>query len=823
MVRSKARKLRQPAPVDIHVLHKKTADAVDRGAFQSAREWAKELFRREPTEEHRRLLVDATLGRAGELRRLGSAADTATIVRSIVDAGFDSQEQTARAARELLLAGDWRAAGPLIARVTEPALLARINATRADGAVLKGPRGLANLPSELRSDTQRILGSLDAIARADNGATTDAVASIPAESPFFEWRLLVEGLVAIYSGGSAHESWQALSPDRAPSAIAAPFRASQDRAFLNGLPAWQQTDLKSAIARLNTAPWLTALEDVQRFTAQEDVGAAVRRAGDVLKALPPSDVAARLPRVMYWVVAHVGSHEYFESYRRIFGPPSDDPHGHRLRAIQAENADDGREAQESWAAYDHDLADGRVVAETDRDLARSLVWLRMGKLAERYCPPVLSAQRPESTARPFDEATDDDEWDENKEDADGEFDDDSDARFSAIDCYRRSVDLAPQNRIAHEFLIDQLDLHGDAKRVAAAARRMIATFPDHERALSLLANDASKRECWDEAVAFQERAVRARPHDAFVTEQLAFYRLSLARQRAQQGRFDDARTLLNRLLERERGHDRYEILCRLAAVEIVAGQTERGNQLFDEACRAAPSRLAAVYRMLIESVRMPLDYGSTMRFETDFRDLIRSKPDAATVRELISTVSAFRQTETSYEGLLIHEPLILGFVKRAKRLKYSHADLLAVCQSLNAFDAEKMTLEFAKRGMKLFPDDPHFPFFAGMYYYSMGPNKCPLGALIRYLSAAEKLALGHPEHADLAESAGQILRSVQAMSTFKQLNSFTSAFGRNAPMPAELVNEMERLLGVSLVGGFDDDDSDNDWPDDDPVPRRRHR
>jgi len=730
------------------------------------------------------------------------------------------------------LAGDWRVAGPLVARVTEPSLLARASATRADAAVLQGPRGLANLPPELRANTERVLQSLESIARGEDRVAADAVANIQTDSPFFEWRVLVDGLVAFYSGGSPSESWQALSPDRAPSAIAAPFRASQDRAFLDGLAAWQQAELKSVITRFNTSTWLAALEDAQRLAAQDDLGAAVRRAGDVIRSLPHSDGAAirsRLPRVMYWSIARSGENQHFESYRRKLGPPMDDPRGNRFHAIQAEHDGDDSEAQGSWAEYERDLADGGIVPESHRDLARSLISLRIGRIAERCCPPSRLPPRSELNEDASDDVWDDETADdETADDAseddefEGDYNDESDARFPAIECYRRSVELDPRNRIAHERLIDLLEMRGDRKQVVAEARRMIETFPEHERSLSALAKDAATRECWDEAAAFQERAVRARPHDPDLTEQLVFYRFNLTCRLAQQGRFDDARALLDALLRKECGHDRYGILCRQAAVEILAGQTDRGDRLFDEACQAAPSRLAAVYRMLIDSIRMPLDYGRTMRLESDFRQLIQSKPDAATVRELITTVSAFRQTGTSYDGLLDHEPLILGLVKRAKRLQYSHEHLLTVCRALNAFRAEKLTLEFAKLGIKQFPDDPHFPFFAGMYYYAVGPADCPMGTMIRYLSDVEKLAHGHAEHAELAESAAIILRSIQAYSRLRQLTQVAKAIGSDAPMPKYLANEIERVLGVSLHD-FANNDSDDDWPDDEREPRRRRR
>jgi tetratricopeptide (TPR) repeat protein len=812
-------------------LRKRAIEALDRAAFQKARECAKELFRREPTEEHRHLLVESTLGRACELRRTGSASDAATIVRSILDAGVSSQEQIARAARELLLVADWSAAGPLIPRVTEPALAARLNATRADAAVLQGPRGLARLPADLRCDTQHVLDALESIARADDQAARAAVAEISDQSPFFDWRLFVEGLAAFYSGAPVHP-WQAMAPDRAPAVIAAPFRASQDRAFLDARPDWQQSDLKSVIAQLNTEPWITALEDVQRFIAEAKIGQAVRRAGDVLDALPESlatTVRPRLARVLYWVVAHRGENDHLQTYRRIFGSLPDDPHEHRVRAIHAEEYDDEEVAQELWSAYEQDIVGCGLVADADCDLARSLVWLHMGQIAERCDSPYLSAGRsdlpferdfddPGNDPADFDDKLDTDSESDMEDDSDDELEQESWLRFSAPECYRRGIALAPQNREAHECLIDLYERRDDIKGVVSAARQMIATFPEDERALNALAQDASHQNRWDEAVVYLQRAVRARPHDPSLAEQLAFSQLNLARQHAQQGRFDDARTLLTAMLPTEKSDSRYAILCRLAAIEISAGQIQRGDDLFQEACQLAPSRLAAVYRLLIESIRMPLDDRRTTLLEAEFRKLIGTKPDPLTVRELITSVAAFRNSKTTYAGLPNHEPLILGFVKRAKRLKYASTNLLAICKALNAIPGGKLALDFAMHGMKLYPQDPQFPFSAAMFYYALGPTKCPAKSLVRYLSQAKELCQGHAEHADLAEAADHLLHSAQVLHTMQQLNRFTSLAGPRAPLPQQLVPIIERMLGA-----FDDDrdDDDDDWPDDEPAPQRR--
>ena len=97
-------------------------------------------------------------------------------------------------------------------------------------------------------------------------------------------------------------------------------------------------------------------------------------------------------------------------------------------------------------------------------------------------------------------------------------------------------------------------------------------------------------------MAWQARAVRARPHDTALTVRLEVYRLGLARLRAQQGHFDEARTLLTAHLEKATPANRSLILCRLAAVELKAGQTQRGEAWFGGPASAVPVVLGRVVR-----------------------------------------------------------------------------------------------------------------------------------------------------------------------------------------------------------------------------------
>src|SRR5215831_9456251 len=340
MARVKGRKRRHNvAQPDMARLRTRTTEALARGAFHSARELARELCKWDHAAEHRRWLVEATVGRAAQLRQSGQAAEAANMLRTVVAGEFDSPQLLARCASELMLAGDWRTAEQLTQGITDAGVLQELQARRADAAVLQGEEGLAGLPEDIRPEAQRVLQALAALAQGEDAAAQAAVAGIPTDSPMYDWSLLVQGLIAFYTEGlTALELWQQLTPDRAPAAIATPFRAQIDAAFLERQPFPQQADLTAFGRRLYPGPALAALEDVRSILARGTPAPALRRAGEAQRALPPESqhLRERLARVIYWDVVQRGGDREIDLYRRWLGALPEDPELHRLRALQCE-------------------------------------------------------------------------------------------------------------------------------------------------------------------------------------------------------------------------------------------------------------------------------------------------------------------------------------------------------------------------------------------------------------------------------------------------------------------------------------------------------
>jgi hypothetical protein len=263
-----------------------------------------------PTAEHRRYLIETTIGRAMQLQRSNQSAEAIKLLRTIAADVPDTPGQFASYVNALLLAGDWQTADRLIGQVTDAALQAQLAALQIDHAVLCGGTDQPYLPASLVPFAQRVLQALTDWEQGDDTAANEAVAVLPDHSPWRDWKLLIQGLTACDDEpDSALTCWRQLDAKRAPAAIAAPFRGQIDTPYLSQHP--QQAVVAARGQQLYDAPWITALEHVQEALLQSDITTALRQARKVTTTRPEAlrDVEARLSRILYWQVARRGDED----------------------------------------------------------------------------------------------------------------------------------------------------------------------------------------------------------------------------------------------------------------------------------------------------------------------------------------------------------------------------------------------------------------------------------------------------------------------------------------------------------------------------------
>ncbi len=785
MARPQSRKRRRAtADLSIRQLRHRMSSALERGAFQKAQAFANTLYQREPTPENRHAMLDASLKRAAQLRRANDSARALSGLKKLAADAVTDPTWAVPWLRELMLAGDWESANALADHLPSDDLQTELLAAQVDVALLQGADRVGELPDAIRPGAQAVLHALSELDQGRDAEAEVFMANLPEDSPLHEWKCLVQGLVAFHQGGDALVHWQRLTPSRIPATLAVPIHVQLDPSILSQHPN------PNAVATLRRHPlqevWLEELETAQQELDIETMFHILSHLRTAAQHLPEQQgLRDRLTRVVYWLMAKQGYPEDLDAYTASFEPPPDDPALHRLRALMHEQAGETAEAQHAWAAYAEELDANPMIQANDRDLARGLIWFHMGELAERPTPG------PPVGGLPFlpeiDEAP----------------------AFDSLHCFQESVKLAPTLLIAHEAVIDRLHAAGKQRDKVKAARALLAQFPEHEPALVALADDASRRNRWDQAVTFQKRAVQARPHAEDLRLKLDFYELGLARLRAQQGKFEAARAILQAHIEKSKPAEHTRLLCRQAAVELKAGDQILGESLYEQAQAAAHSPLTAAFNMLIEAVRMPVAVKWSRQVEREFRRELKSEWHSPSACQLLDMLVAFASQHITYEAFDQHQKWVFQYLRRGLKEPLSEAELCHLCNGLKYFASEKLFLDYARRGQKECPDHPLFPMSVAVSLVTRDPEKCPWNKADDLLHRAHDLAAADPAHADLMEPIDALLDVVHHALEIQRFSTFQSRFEDgfdDGPSPFELLNALEQLIGSPL----DDDDDDND-------------
>ncbi|MDH3600372.1 MAG: hypothetical protein OEU26_12125, partial [Candidatus Tectomicrobia bacterium] len=736
----------------------------------------------------RQYVVEATLKRAMQRRRAGDGAKAISALKHLAGEGIDDPRWALPCIRELMLAGEWEAANTLSEQLPNDNLRAELLTWRVDAVLLQGEDSFGYLPGILQAEARAVLHALSELEHGRDTAAEAAVAGLRADSPLYDWKCLVQGLAAFYQGADALEHWQTLTPSRAPATLAAPFQAQLDPTSIAEHPEW---DAFVAFGRRHLQDeWLAALEAAKGGIEIEEMGHVLTHAGRAAQAMPsePQALRDRLARTVYWLMAKHGFEEELALYTAVFDPPPDDPSLHRLRALMHEQSGDKAEAQHAWAAYAAELDHNPMIRAEDRALACGLIWFHMGEIAERAASP------PPMGSFPFFP----------------DFEDETPA-FDGVYCYQQSAQLAPTLLIAHEATIDRLHAAGKQPEKVKAARHLLTHFPEHEQALVTLADDAFRRSRWDQAVTFQTRAVNVRPHVDELRATLGFYELGLARLRAQQGQFHEARAMLTAHLEKASPAEKTRLLCRQAAVELKAGEQALGESLYEQAQAVALSPLTAAFDMLVEAVRMPVEAKWIRTVERAFRQELKSEWHSPSACYLLDVVSAFARLNIDYAAYEQHQKWVFQYLRRGLKLPLSEAELCHICNGLKYFASQKLFLDYARRGQKEYPEHPLFLLSQAVHYVTRDPEKCPWDKADDLLHTAHDLASTDPAHADLMEPIDALLSVVHSAMDMQRLGALTSPTGGAFDVPDELspldaLNALQRLFGELL----DDDDDDDD-------------
>jgi tetratricopeptide (TPR) repeat protein len=763
----------------VQALEARIDRARSEGRFQQALELARQLYKQEPSAAHLELLKAVSLGRARQLHEQKYDRDALSMLEAAraIDPRNPSWLQIV--AELMALCGGIQQSLALQEQLPEGADQGLILVRAADAAIQQQAAGRAALPAALHADFDRVLQAFREIEAGQDEQAKNTLQGISLRSPFLQWKLFLRGLQAYSRQDDPRgvENWQRLDPDGVPARLAAPLRFQIDPAYRAAQPPATQALLQKKVEQVSSTMLATHLRQLRTVLANKSSSrtAAFRQLDTVLPILRQQapQMVPRLARCFYWMILDTGP-EDMGRYQRVFGPPPDDPHFHRLQALAYEDAGEAPEAHLFWQQYQKDLAVvGRTWPPGEVERARALIWLRMGKNAAEIPSKKKQAQLPPFLRDSFPPMPP--------------------LKPPAEKCFQESLKLAPDLLEAHEALFLHERDEDRVDKAIKAAHTLLEHFPDHVPTLERLTDLLLHEDRFADALAMSQRALKNNPLNRQLREKVGTVHMYCAREAAERDRFAEAREHYRQALEID-PTDRALNLCKWAVCEFKAGDAARAEELIQEAHSTAVSELWMSYHLLIEVLRFDLERTLKTRFEKEFKAGLALPPTAAEVVALLQLTRVHHSAETDYPGRPTHVKKVLAYAEKARKtVTFPERELGQVCQALVDLGGGVRSIKgFLLLGQREFPHNPLFPYLEAMHL--MKTKKKGRGASVhrtRYLIfEADRLARGMPEGPEKEAMLKKIEPHKQAM-------SLVGPFG-----------------GFPMDGFFDMFDEDDDYLDD---------
>jgi hypothetical protein len=181
-------------------------------------------------------------------------------------------------------------------------------------------------------------------------------------------------------------------------------------------------------------------------------------------------------------------------------------------------------------------------------------------------------------------------------------------------------------------------------------------------------------------------------------------------------------------------------------------------------------------------------------------------------------LSSFLQRHAKYTGLTTHQRALRTYLRRCQRLDWQQIDLQHVCHYL-FWDMERglpwtWLDRLACLGSSNFPDNPHFPFYAGSAQMQRGPFGCDIPRATRHF----ELALELNKHAAAPLALEWVDRAKRALTMLRDHS--TIPFGRpyGGHRDFDLLDEEEQEAESFAAFMCADEDGEFDEPTSRPAP-----
>jgi tetratricopeptide (TPR) repeat protein len=762
------------APTD---LRSRVQRAATEGRFQTALDLAKQLVKQDPTPQNAELLKTIQLGRARQLRSQGMTQDARNLLTNAAAQQTDPL-WLEQAAEELARCGDPSGAQVLLNRVPNSKARPRVLAEAADAALAQGKNGRGFLPEDLRGQFDAVVQAFEFVENGQDEAGRAALQTLGLQSPFLEWKLLLRGLLAFYAQDDARavEAFARLNPQRLPARLAAPFRFHLEPEFKRAQSPETQRILQKQGDQLFGSGLLPGLRNLQSALANErKLGDAFRIAETVLPSLK-ADAPALVPALAnccYRAIIDHGMPEDVARYKRVFGTPPDDPELWRLPALALERRDQLGEAHQCWLDYEKSIAKRPQTWPNDQaERVRALVWCHIGQNASAleedgdeeddfyFGPPRRRASK-------------------------------NGLKPGPDECFEKSIELAPDLLDAHTALFQyHLDNNRPGK-AEKAARRLLGRFPQHVATLEALGQLLMKKQKYADALEFFRVALQVNPLERRLRAHVITAQLYKARDHAERAEFEEARDDYRAALAFDERKQNAGVLCKWAACEFKAGDAAAADDLLQKALAEKGERLAVIFSLLIEVIRLKLPRPLKTRFDREFNEALAQPANVEAACALIDTAATHSNAGITYVGQKTHEKKVLAYVERLSGANLSEAQLVELIDGVQAIGSNHLERKLIAQGLRRFPQSPWFPLAQAREEIAKGPRRCR-GYLVRAsLERARQLAEALPRDPRQQEVLAEIDRQMEEL---EELNPY-GFFGRGGGFFGQMFGGLDDPYG----------------------------
>jgi hypothetical protein len=628
----------------------------------------------------------------------------------LLDFGVTAADSVEELVRLLITLGFQQAAFRIQDRLGSADNRARLSELAADQLVIHPPSAGSSSPETAR-DADLVRQSLERLQANDEAGSLSLLRDLPRSSSLSEWKFFIRGLAAFYRG-EAEESqanWDRLDPGRAASAIAKRLpRPNSDP------PAGTPPNLRTLEVATFGEPVLDRLMQIRSFTAEHEWDKVIRLVSSLRPVLNRIDpvLAERLTVVVIGSLVKAASEMHWAHAERVVTqftraaqPLAIDPRWNRLWAILW----DGPHAEpdgaiEYWEEYIDDLATVEALKPAERSLAQAIVW---NHVAELHRTEVESwSDTDQAGFAMFGLPV-------------GPLADQNDVAASkkgVIDALERSLRLAPDYLKTHRLLVKTYDEWDDAPKLEAAARRLLASFPEDLDTLKLLAGHYIERNDLSAALPLAQKARQLKPLDDSLRDLEWFIRVGLARQCALSERWDEGRAEFAAAEQLQPDSPKeFYFLARRVVFELKAGDTAESARYLAGA-RALLTEPAPLWlALLIEAIRYQMPPATVDAYAQLWQAELKKKYRSETGAELAGLLGGFLSARVDYEGRGGHIDQVIAYLRRGARAKHRCEDFERIVEFLCQLpDETALVKNVVKSAVKKYPDSAMLNFRAAL-------------------------------------------------------------------------------------------------------------